>query len=71
MVGILVAGTVRPEQYHEKPKLLAAYYTYYSGLPMNGRFENYVRPSADSPRGPTNDGLTLVIAGWPFAEFDE
>ena len=48
----LVAGAVRPEQYHEKPKLLAAYYTYYSGLPMNGRFETYVRPSADSPRGP-------------------
>jgi 2-polyprenyl-6-methoxyphenol hydroxylase-like FAD-dependent oxidoreductase len=66
----LVAGTVRPEQYHEKPKLLAAYYTYYSGLPMNGRFENYVRPERGFAAWPTNDGLTLVIAGWPFAEFD-
>ena len=29
--------------YHEKPPLLAGYYTYWSGLPMNGRFEAYVR----------------------------
>src|SRR5262245_6311912 len=40
----LVAEVVRPEQYNEKPKLLAGYYTYYSGLPMNGRFETYIRP---------------------------
>jgi flavin-dependent dehydrogenase len=66
----LVAGAVRPAQYHEKPKLLAAYYTYYSGLPMNGRFENYVRPERGFAAWPTNDGLTLVIVGWPFAEFD-
>ena len=66
----LVAGTMRPEQYHEKPKLLAAYYTYFSGLPMNGRFENYVRPERGFAAWPTNDGLTLVIVGWPFAEFD-
>jgi 2-polyprenyl-6-methoxyphenol hydroxylase-like FAD-dependent oxidoreductase len=66
----LVAETVRPEQYHEKPKLLAAYYTYYSDLPMNGRFENYVRPERGFAAWPTNDGLTLVIVGWPFAEFD-
>jgi flavin-dependent dehydrogenase len=66
----LVAGIVCPEQYHEKPKLLAAYYTYYSGLPMNGRFENYIRPGRGFAAWPTNDGLTLVIAGWPFAEFD-
>ncbi len=40
----LVARAVRPEQYNEKPKLLAAYYTYWSGLPTNGRFETYSRP---------------------------
>ena len=43
----LVAEAVRPEQYDEKPPLLAAYYTYWSGLPMNGRFETYIR---DRPR---------------------
>jgi flavin-dependent dehydrogenase len=66
----LVAGSVRPEQYNEKPELLAGYYTYYSGLPMDGRFETYVRPARGFAAWPTNDGLTLVIAGWPFAEFE-
>lgn len=66
----LVAEAVRPEQYNEKPTLLAAYYTYWSGLPMNGRFEVYVRPSRGFAAWPTNDDLTLVIGGWPFAEFE-
>jgi 2-polyprenyl-6-methoxyphenol hydroxylase-like FAD-dependent oxidoreductase len=66
----LVARAVRPEQYHEKPPLLAAYYTYWSGLPMDGRFENYIRPDRGFAAWPTHDDLTLVIGGWPFAEFD-
>ncbi len=66
----LVADVVHPEQYNEKPKLLAGYYTYYSGMPMNGRFETYIRPQRGFAAWPTNDGLTLVIAGWPFAEFE-
>ncbi|HKB07766.1 MAG TPA: NAD(P)/FAD-dependent oxidoreductase [Candidatus Polarisedimenticolia bacterium] len=65
-----VAKAVRPEQYHEKPQLLAAYYSYWSGLPMEGRFETYVRPRRGFAAWPTNDGLTLIVAGWPFAEFD-
>ena len=39
----LVAKAVQPEQYHDKPHLLCGYYSYWSGLPMNGRFENYIR----------------------------
>ena len=39
----LVAEAVTPSQYHEKPPLLAAYYTYWSGLPIDGRFETYIR----------------------------
>lgn len=66
----LVADVVRPEQYNEKPKLLVGYYTYFSGLPMNGRFETYIRPQRGFAAWPTNEGLTLVIAGWPFAEFE-
>jgi hypothetical protein len=31
-------------QYHEKPPLLGAYYSW-SGLPMKGRFETYLRPN--------------------------
>jgi flavin-dependent dehydrogenase len=65
-----VARAVRPEQYHEKPRLLAGYYTYWSGLPMEGRFQTWVRPDRGFAAWPTNDDLTLVIAGWPFAEFE-
>ena len=65
----LVAKAVRSAQYHAKPPLQASYYTYYSELPMNGRFETSIRPDRAFAAWPTNDGLTLVIAGWPFAKF--
>jgi 2-polyprenyl-6-methoxyphenol hydroxylase-like FAD-dependent oxidoreductase len=66
----LVAKAVRAEQYHEKPQLQASYYAYWSGLPMNGRFETYIRPDRAFAAWPTNDDLTLVIGGWPIAEFE-
>jgi 2-polyprenyl-6-methoxyphenol hydroxylase-like FAD-dependent oxidoreductase len=66
----LVARSVRPEQYHEKPPILMAYYSYWSGLPMAGRFETYIRPDRGIAAWPTNDDLTMVIAGWPYAEFE-
>jgi 2-polyprenyl-6-methoxyphenol hydroxylase-like FAD-dependent oxidoreductase len=66
----LVAETVRPEQYNERPPLLAIYYTYWSGLPMNGRFETYVRAHRGFAAAPTHDGLTLTVGGWSYAEFE-
>jgi 2-polyprenyl-6-methoxyphenol hydroxylase-like FAD-dependent oxidoreductase len=66
----LVAQAVRPEQYNDKAPLLAAYYTYWSGLPMNGRFETYIRPNRGFAAIETHAGLTMVVAGWPFAEFE-
>jgi flavin-dependent dehydrogenase len=66
----LVARAVRPEQYNEKPQLLCGYYSYWSGLPMDGRFEVFVRPDRGWAAAPTHDDLTLVVAGWPFAEFE-
>ena len=66
----LVAQAVNPSQYHEMPPLLAGYYAYWSGLPMQGRFETYVRPNRGMAAWPTNDDLTVVIAGWPYAEFE-
>jgi 2-polyprenyl-6-methoxyphenol hydroxylase-like FAD-dependent oxidoreductase len=65
-----VARAVEPEQYNDKPQLLCGYYTYWSGLPMDGRFENYIRPERAFAAWPTHDDLTLVIGGWPFAEFE-
>jgi flavin-dependent dehydrogenase len=65
-----VAEAVQPELYNEKPQLLAAYYSYFSGLPMDGRFETYIRPDRGFAGIPTNDDLTLVVGGWPYAEFE-
>jgi flavin-dependent dehydrogenase len=66
----LVARAVGPEQYNEKPQLLAAYYSYWSGLPIDGRFEVYVRPDRGFAAWPTNDDWTLIVGGWPYAEFE-
>jgi flavin-dependent dehydrogenase len=66
----IVARKAGAEAYHQKPPLLAAYYTYWSGLPMDGHFEAYDRGNRAFAVWPTNDDLTLVIAGWPFAEFE-
>lgn len=66
----LVAAAVHPRQYNEKPPLLSAYYTYWSNLPVDGRFETFVRPHRGFAAAPTHDGLTLTVGGWPYAEFE-
>ena len=66
----LVADEVAAEEYRQKPKLLAAYYSYWSGLPLDGRCGNWIRPNRGFAAWPTNEGLTLVIAGWPYREFE-
>jgi flavin-dependent dehydrogenase len=63
----LVAKAMRPEQYNEKPVLLWGYYTYWSNLPVDG-FETVVRPGRGWGAAPTNDGLTMLVVGWPEAE---
>jgi 2-polyprenyl-6-methoxyphenol hydroxylase-like FAD-dependent oxidoreductase len=66
-----VAEAVRPEHYDEKPPLCVGYYTYWSGLPMDGRFEVYIRDGRAFAAMPTHEDLTLIIGGWPYAEFEE
>ena len=66
----MVAEAVGAEAYDEKPQLQASYYAYWSGLPMDGRFETYIRHDGAFGAWPTNDERTLVIAGRPFAEFE-
>ena len=68
-ISSLVARSVGAETYQEKPRLLAGYYSYWSGLPLKG-FEAYDRGDRSWAAWPTNDGLTLVIVGWPYAEFE-
>jgi 2-polyprenyl-6-methoxyphenol hydroxylase-like FAD-dependent oxidoreductase len=67
----MLSEAVHPEQYRQKPPLLAGYYSYWRGLPTDGRFETYVRDRRAFAAMPTHDDLTLVIAGWPYAEFTE
>jgi 2-polyprenyl-6-methoxyphenol hydroxylase-like FAD-dependent oxidoreductase len=50
-----VAQTVAAEAYNERPQVLSGYYSYFSGLPMNGRFEVYVRDMRGFAAAPTND----------------
>jgi 2-polyprenyl-6-methoxyphenol hydroxylase-like FAD-dependent oxidoreductase len=64
-----VARAVRPVQYHEKPELQVGYYAYWSGLPQTGRFGTFLRDRRGGASIPTHDGQTIVIAGWPIAEF--
>jgi flavin-dependent dehydrogenase len=65
-----VAQAVGAEQYNEKPQILCGYYTYWSDLPIEACFEVYVREERGWAAAPTHDDLTLVVAGWPFAEFE-
>jgi 2-polyprenyl-6-methoxyphenol hydroxylase-like FAD-dependent oxidoreductase len=67
----VVARDMKPDQYNEKPALQASYYSYWSGLPMNGRFEAFSRGDRAFAVWPTNDDMTLVVGGWPIAQFDE
>lgn len=62
-----VARIVRPHEYNTKPPLQCGYYTFWSGLPVDG-FEVCIRERRGFGAVPTHDGLTLVVAGWPIDE---
>jgi len=66
-----VARAVGASSYNEKPPLLCGYYSYWANLPMDGRFETYIRPNRGFAAAPTHDGLTMVVGGWPYAEFEQ
>ncbi len=66
----VVAKAVQPAVYEEHPPLTVGYYSYWSNLPTD-TFEAYSRPGRGWAVCPTNDDLTLVIGGWPYAELAE
>lgn len=66
----MVARGVKAEQYNEKPVLQAGYYSYWSGLPMDGRMQGYDRHRRAFAAWPTNDDLTLIVLSWPTEEFE-
>ena len=65
-----VARSVAAPRYNEQPALTCAYYTYWSGVDIDG-VELYPRPGRMIIAGPTNDGQTMTIAYWPNADFHD
>jgi flavin-dependent dehydrogenase len=65
----LVARAVQAPQYHARPGLACAYYTYWGGI-EGGDVELYPREGRMVMGGArTNDGLRIVIVFWPKGEF--
>lgn len=62
-----VARAVDAERYLEKPVLENAFYTFWRGLPVDA-FTTYIRGDRGIAAIPTNDDLTLVLTGCPFAQ---
>jgi flavin-dependent dehydrogenase len=64
----LVARTVGAPAYDVEPALTCAYYTYWTGVEMEG-VELYPRDGRMIVATPTNDGRVVTIVFWPHAEF--
>lgn len=64
-----LARAARAETYATRPKGQWCYYTYFADLPVDG-LETFIQPHRGWGACPTNDGLTMVVAGWPIAEAD-
>jgi 2-polyprenyl-6-methoxyphenol hydroxylase-like FAD-dependent oxidoreductase len=62
-----VATAVGAAQYQDKPMLQWSAYSYWSDLPVDG-METVIRPDRGWAAAPTNDGLTLLVVGWPADE---
>jgi flavin-dependent dehydrogenase len=67
-VHSLVARQVEASTYNTKPTFTCAYYSYWSGVPLDG-VEFYAREHRGFGALPTHQGLTCIIVGWPHEEF--
>jgi flavin-dependent dehydrogenase len=63
----IVARAVDAERYHHKPVLENAFYSYWRGLPVDA-FTTILRGDRGFAAIPTNDDLTLVLVGCPYAQ---
>ncbi len=64
----LVARAVQAPAYDERPSLECGYYSYWSGVPLDG-VEIYMRDGKGMAAFPTNDGLACLVAGWAIRDF--
>jgi flavin-dependent dehydrogenase len=63
-----LARAVATGVYHEAPALTCWYFSYWSGVPVDG-LEIYYRDRNALFVFPTNEGLTAVFVAWPISEF--
>jgi 2-polyprenyl-6-methoxyphenol hydroxylase-like FAD-dependent oxidoreductase len=64
----LVARQVQAPTYNTKPTFQCAYYSYWSGVPLEG-VEFYPREHRGFGVLPTHHGLSCIIVGWPHDQF--
>jgi 2-polyprenyl-6-methoxyphenol hydroxylase-like FAD-dependent oxidoreductase len=69
-LGSLVARSVGAPTYSDGGTQTCAYYTYWTGVPMDG-VELYPRHGRMVVAAPTNDGQVVTIVFWPNAAFHE
>ncbi len=67
----LVAEAVQAPQYNARPALTCAYYTYWSGVPIDDTLELYPREGQFIIAFPTNDDLVCTFFEWPNEKFHE
>ena len=63
-----VARSVGAPSYSDQPSRSCMYYTYWSGVEIHG-YEDYWTGRRFVLTVPTNDGLVLIVIGWPIDEF--
>jgi flavin-dependent dehydrogenase len=65
-----IARAAGAEEYLTRPRLQFGYYSYWQDLPVDG-FTVIARDRRGGGAIPTNDGLTCLVLGWPYAEARE
>jgi flavin-dependent dehydrogenase len=66
----MVARTVQAPEYNTKPPLQGTYFTYWSGVPLDG-LELYLRDYRAVYSWLTNDGLALIGVNWAVKDFHD
>ena len=67
-INSLVARSVHAPEYNTHPSIACYYYSYWSGVPMEGA-EVYIRDGRFVVGMLTNDNLVNILVGWPNEEF--
>ncbi|MCH7745764.1 MAG: NAD(P)/FAD-dependent oxidoreductase [Chloroflexi bacterium] len=65
-----LARAVNAPVYNDTPSLSCFYYTYWSGVSVDG-YEDYWPGRHFMLTVPTNDDIVLLVMGWPYEQFHE